>query len=82
MKIDVQGFECNVLRGGIQTTACTVPASIENDHERPCDQCILLPEGYRRAPFENGRFVHDKVGPLNTFYIPAEKTEQIQAAYR
>jgi FkbM family methyltransferase len=84
VKIDVQGFECNVLRGGMETIRRHRPVFlIENDHERPCaHESILVSEGYRRASFENGSFVLDKVGVLNTFYIPAEKAEQIQAYYR
>ena len=54
---------------------------IENDLER-AHELILLQEGYRRASYEKGRFVLDKVDVQNTFYIPADKAEQIHAAYR
>ena len=82
VKIDVQGFESEVLRGGIQTIRRHRPVFvIENDLER-AHELILLQEGYRRASYEKGRFVLDKVDVQNTFYIPADKAEQIHAAYR
>jgi FkbM family methyltransferase len=82
VKIDVQGFESNVLRGGIGTIRSHRPVFvIENDPQRG-HESILLPEDYRRASYRNGRLMLDKVGLGNTFYIPAEKARQIQAAYR
>ncbi|WP_172798347.1 FkbM family methyltransferase [Mycobacterium sp. GA-1285] len=82
VKIDVEGFESNVLSGGLETIREYRPTflienGLELDHER-----ILIAEGYRRATFSGGRPVLDQVGRSNTYYIPEEKIDSLKAAYR
>ena len=66
VKIDVQGFESNVLIGGLRTIRQHRPTFlIENDPEWNHEQ-ILFPEGYRRAAYRDGRLELDAVGLGNT----------------
>ena len=82
VKIDVQGFEKNVLSGGIQTLREYRPVFlIENDHPRQAHEDILLAERYRRAAYTDGRFVIDQFGVGNTYYLPEENIDRIKAAY-
>jgi FkbM family methyltransferase len=81
VKIDVQGFESNVLRGGIRTIRSHRPVFVIENDSKLAHESILLPEDYRRAAYENGRLTLDEIGAGNTFYIPAEKVGQIRAAY-
>ena len=60
VKIDVEGFESNVLRGGIETIRRHRPVFVvENGSDCP-HESILLAEDYRRASYEEGRFVLDQ----------------------
>lgn len=82
VKIDVQGYESNVLLGGLTTIREHRPVFvIENDEVRSHER-ILFAENYRRAAFNGTAFVLDEVGHGNTFYIPVEKSERIQSAYK
>lgn len=82
VKIDVQGFEKNVLQGGLQTIREYRPVFlIENDHPRQAHEEILLRECYRRAAYSANSFVLDEFGVGNTYYLPEEKVDRLQAAY-
>ncbi len=81
VKIDVQGFESNVLRGGIETIRRHRPVFVIENDETRAHEAILFAEDYRRAAYDGTRFVLDRVGADNTFYIPADKAERILAAY-
>ncbi|QZT58432.1 FkbM family methyltransferase [Mycolicibacterium austroafricanum] len=81
VKIDVQGFEKNVLLGGLETIRRFRPVFlIENDPERAHEE-TLFAEGYRRAAYSNSHLIPDTFGVGNTFYIPEEKFSRLEAAY-
>lgn len=81
VKIDVQGYEAAVLRGGLQTIRKHRPIFLlENNPDNPHED-VLLVEGYRRAAYEGGQLILDTLGDENTFYIPEEKAEDVKAIF-
>lgn len=81
VKIDVQGFESAVLRGGLQTIRNHRPILLlENNTDNPHEE-VLLVEGYRRASYERGQFHLDTLGDNNTFYVPEEKAQYVKTIF-
>jgi FkbM family methyltransferase len=72
IKIDIQGFEYRALLGGVETLRKHTPILLI---EAP-SECIiefLGNFGYRKYSFEKNKFVVDKTGELNTFFITSDK---------
>lgn len=67
IKIDVQGFEYEVLKGAIETLKKSTPIilieSIQENHK-----ALLSEIGYQFYSYSNGKLIEDK-GLLNTFCI-------------
>jgi FkbM family methyltransferase len=81
VKIDVQGLEAIVLRGGLETIREYRPIFLlENNKDRAHEE-ILFAEGYRRASYEDGRMTMDQLGKKNTYYLPEEKAEAVRAKF-
>lgn len=79
VKIDVQGFEAQVLRGGLSTIRRHRPIFlIEND---PAGEhgTVLERENYRRAAYENSEWSLDKCGFRNTFFVPEERIASLES---
>lgn len=81
VKIDVQGFESNVILGGLQTIEKYRPIFLIENDKSNSHESLLLPMDYRRAAFEDNRIVMDKTGFGSTFYVPSEKLDQIGEAW-
>lgn len=80
VKIDVQGFETAVLRGGLQTIRYYRPIFLlENGPGNPHEE-VLFAEDYRRAAYKGRRMKIDQLGDKNTFYIPEERANNVVAA--
>ncbi len=68
LKLDVQGFEASVLKGGEQTLKASAPIVMMENND-PADAYLTGELGWMRAAF-NGRGLRaDAWGELNTFYI-------------
>ncbi len=69
VKLDVQGFEAHVLRGGTATIARCRPVLLV---ETPVPEVrdVLDGLGYRPHGYTGGRLVPDREGTLNTFFLP------------
>ncbi len=80
VKIDVQGLELSVLRGGQRTIEEYRPVFIiENDRDMLPAQ-FLKGLGYRLVGYEGGKLTPDEVSYRNTLYIPDEKLPVIMSA--
>jgi FkbM family methyltransferase len=75
IKIDVQGLEPAVIRGGQATIAEHLPAVLMENNDPERDAAGLLALGYRTYAWRGERLVSDTIGALNTFYIhPTRRT--------
>lgn len=73
IKIDVQGFEYQVLRGAQRTLAEHRPVLlIETPEQRIIDFLATL--GYQLYAYNRGRFERSARGRLNTFFMTAERS--------
>jgi FkbM family methyltransferase len=81
VKIDVQGFEASVLRGGLQTIRKYRPIFLLENNPGSQQEEVIFAEGYRRASYEKGRVTMDELGHKNTFYLPEEKVDDIKAIF-
>ncbi|MBL8351855.1 MAG: FkbM family methyltransferase [Burkholderiaceae bacterium] len=81
VKIDVQGFELNVLKGGRQTLIEHKPVLLI---EAPSPAIIefLAALGYEPYAFDAGRFHRGRRGRLNTFFLTPDKAAAIAASAR
>jgi FkbM family methyltransferase len=69
VKIDVQGYEQDVLSGGASTIASFKPAILmENNHPEQ-DAKLLLRLGYMPYAYVQGRLFQGQLGDLNTLYL-------------
>ena len=69
VKIDVQGLEPAVIRGGRQTLARHLPVVLMENNDPARDAADLLALGYRPHAWQDGRLTAGANGSLNTFYI-------------
>lgn len=83
IKLDIQGFEFQALKGGENTLKTHEPVLlIESPDERTTN--YLEAFGYRCYAFRRGTFIPDICGELNTFFMTESKSvfvkEQIARA--
>ncbi len=69
IKIDVQGLEPAVIRGGQTTIAAHLPVVLMENNEPARDAADLLAMGYRPHAWRDDHLAADATGALNTFYI-------------
>ncbi|BBY87352.1 hypothetical protein MTOK_31340 [Mycolicibacterium tokaiense] len=81
IKIDVQGFEATVLRGGLETIRKDRPIFLLENNKEPTHEEILFAEDYRRAAYADGKITLDQIGKKNTFYLPQEKVESVKVRF-
>lgn len=76
IKIDIEGYEYNVLKGGEQTILKYEPILLI---EWPSDQIIdyLRNYGYQLYAFKQGKFIPGIRGKLNTFFMTQKKISLI-----
>jgi FkbM family methyltransferase len=74
VKIDVQGFEPDVIAGGLETFRTFRPVILMENNQPDADSVGLKALGYRPFSYENGRLHPNRVGPLNTFYVHDPRT--------
>lgn len=79
VKIDVQGYELSVLKGGAETIRRSRPIilmeSINEDHMK-----FLSQFGYRVYAFDptRGAFLKDRKGPVNSFVMTDDRFDSLQ----
>jgi FkbM family methyltransferase len=82
IKIDVQGLEASVIKGGSDTIAEFRPVILMENNQPQRDAAQLLDMGYIPHAFETGRLRPSQTGKLNTFYIhPATQSLFDRALY-
>ncbi len=75
IKIDVQGLEPAVIRGGRRTIAAHLPAILMENNDTARDAVDLVGLGYRAYAWDGARLIADTTGRLNTFYVhPATRS--------
>lgn len=78
IKIDVQGYELNVLKGGKNTISEFKPVIlIENSSQDEPILNYLSKFGYRQYAFEENKLILDKKGKNNSFYITEETLRKV-----
>jgi FkbM family methyltransferase len=81
IKIDVQGYEYNALKGGENTLREHEPVLLV---EAPDDLVIdfLSDIGYRHFAYEGGKFRPDHKGRSNTYFMTPEKSRLVAESIR
>jgi len=76
IKIDVQGFELNVIKGALETIKQHSPVFlIESLGKKSEIMSILNGFGYRMYAFRDGYFFEDEQGALNSFAMNDSKAQ-------
>jgi FkbM family methyltransferase len=70
MKIDVQGLEAAVIRGGIETIKAWRPIVLMENNDPARDAADLLSLGYKPHAWRDNALLEGQLGDLNTFYVP------------
>jgi hypothetical protein len=79
MKLDIQGYEFQALKGGEQTLrACEPVLLIESPPEEKIVK-YLRGFGYQMYAFIRGKFVPGSVGSHNTFFMTPGKSSLVKA---
>ncbi len=81
VKIDVQGFELNVLRGGSNTIDRHRPVFIIENDEPMAHWDYLRGKSYRQVGYEGGKLLVDRMSFRNTLYIPEEKLAALRSIF-
>ena len=69
VKIDVQGTEAEVVRGGLETPRAARPALLVELEDPSSECCALLEgEGYVRLAFDGRRLTPGR-GPMYSFFV-------------
>jgi FkbM family methyltransferase len=68
LKLDTQGSEIFVLRGGMQTLKNSLPIILAEDANSEIQQ-ILAPLGYRSYAFQDQKFFPDRLDSKNVFFL-------------
>lgn len=81
MKVDVEGFELAVMRGGKETIGTCHPIILVETGERPHVILDFLRQfGYRLYSYRGGKFIEGVPGSPNSFFITDEKYSLIDRA--
>jgi FkbM family methyltransferase len=80
IKIDVQGLEPAVIRGGHATIAAHLPVVLMENNDPERDAAGLLELGYRAYAWQGAKLVENATGELNTFYVHPSTRTTIAAA--
>ena len=79
VKLDVQGFEASVLRGGRRTLETCAPLVLLENNDA-ADQFLTEELGWFRARYDGARLERGRQGDLNTFYVePTREASLIRA---
>ena len=77
IKLDIQGYEYQALKGGEKTIRANEPILLI---EAPDQQIIdyLSELGYQYYAFDNGKFTAGETGMLNTFFMTKTKASDME----
>jgi FkbM family methyltransferase len=80
IKIDVQGHELQVLRGGEQTLRRCRPLLMVENPKSDAETAYLQALGYTICAFDDGRLIQDRAGKVNSFFLTADHLAQLAHA--
>lgn len=78
VKLDVQGHEAAVLRGGEATLRRHRPILLVEAGEAEAVRAVLDPLDYLPAAFVEGRLVATPSRTVNTFFLPRERADTLR----
>lgn len=76
IKIDIQGYELPALKGAQETLKNHEPILLIESANADI-KTYLFSFGYRFYSFQNGKFIQNTIGKLNTFFITDSKLSMI-----
>ena len=77
IKIDVQGFEPQVLRGAEATLHRSHPLLMIENPDSFADVDFLQQAGYTICTYENGRLLPGRAGKVNSFFLTDQHLRQL-----
>lgn len=77
LKIDVQGSELDVLRGGRETIEACRPLVLVEAPDEDAETAFLADLGYTAHSYVDGRLRPGVGGAVNAFFVPPERHDQL-----
>ena len=77
LRVDVEGFEIEVMKGADNTITRCEPILLLEAPDEPTTS-FLRARGYERYAFRDGRFLSGEAGTPNTYFMTESKRELVR----